>query len=69
MVEDDSMDEGTWVARCVARMVELDPLLDPELARPVAEDMSTRTRWRTMGPENAAQTVFDFGSKPGAKPL
>lgn len=58
-------DDSVWVARCVAWLVELDPLLDPELARPIAEDMATRKRWRSMEPESAAQAVFDFGKKPG----
>lgn len=56
----DSLNDSTWVARCIARMVELDPVLDPELARPVAEDMCNRQRWRGMGPEEAAQAVFDL---------
>jgi hypothetical protein len=60
----DAIDDGAWVRRCVARMSSLDPLLDPELARPIAEDMCGRPRWRDMGPELAAQTVFEIGSKP-----
>ncbi|HEY9239916.1 MAG TPA: hypothetical protein VIP10_13825 [Burkholderiaceae bacterium] len=54
------MDDSTWVARCVARLIELDPALDPELARPVVEDMCGRLRWRGMVPEVAAQVVFDL---------
>lgn len=65
MTFDEPLDDATWSARCLAKMVDLDPLLDPELARPIAEDMCSRTRWRAMSPETAAQTVFDFGSKPG----
>ena len=61
------LDDDVWIARCVAHLIELDPHLDPELARPVAADMSSRQRWRSMAPEVAAQTVFDFGSKPGAR--
>jgi hypothetical protein len=56
----EPLDDSTWVARCIARMVELDPALDPELARPVVEDMCFRQRWREMGPETAAQAVFDL---------
>ncbi|MEP7100759.1 MAG: hypothetical protein ABI781_09635 [Burkholderiales bacterium] len=63
------LDDSTWSARCVARMIELDPLLDPELARPIADDMGTRSRWRTMAPEDAAQAVFDFGNKTGTPPV
>lgn len=63
VVNNERLDDNDWVARCVARMVELDPILDPELARPVAEDMCTRPRWRDQAPEDAAQSVFDLGSK------
>ena len=65
MLVDEPLDDGDWIARCVARMVELDPSLDPTLAQPVAEDMGSRQRWRSMAPEDAAQAIFDFGnSKP-----
>jgi len=56
---EEPLDDGRWTARCVARPVELDPLLDPALAQPIADDMSARPRWRRMTPEEAAQTVFD----------
>jgi|GEM_PF-3100331 len=65
---DEPLDDESWSARCVARMVELDPLLDPELARPIAEDMCSRPRWRTMKPADAADVVFHFGSGKTAKP-
>jgi hypothetical protein len=58
----DRIDDDIWVARCVACLVGLDPGLKPELALPVARDMSERDRWRAMGPEDAARTVFDFGA-------
>ena len=61
MMVNEPLDDGVWIARCVARMVELDPLLEPALAQPVAEDMSSRQRWRSMAPEDAAQAVFDVG--------
>lgn len=64
----DRIDDGIWVARCVARLIELDPALDPELARPIAEDMAMRTRWREMAPETAATAVFDFDAKPRRGP-
>jgi hypothetical protein len=70
MAVDETVTDDAWTARCVARMVELDPMLDPELARPVAEDMCSRPRWRGMAPEAAAQTVFDIGKpKPDKLPL
>jgi len=56
----EPLDDAAWIARCLARMIELDPALDPALARPIAEDMCTRARWRRMAPEDAAQAVFDF---------
>ena len=59
----ERLGDDVWIARCVARLIRLDPHLDPELAWPVAEDMSARQRWRSMAPEDAAQTVFEFGSK------
>ena len=58
----DPLDDAAWIGRCVAHMIELDPALDPALARPIAEDMCTRPRWRDMAPEDAAQAVFDFDS-------
>lgn len=68
MSVNQTLDDAGWIAGCVARMVSLDPLLDPELARPIAEDMCSRPRWRAMAPDAAAQTVFDFGSKSGGSP-
>lgn len=59
----ERLDDGVWIARCLAQLIELDPQLDPELARPIAEDMGSRKRWRSMAPEDAARIVFDFGSK------
>jgi len=56
----DPLDDAAWTRRCLAHMIELDPALDPALARPIAEDMCTRARWRVMVPEAAAQAVFDF---------
>ncbi len=60
---DEPLDDAVWTACCVARMIELDPLLDPALAQPIAEDMCSRQRWRRMSPADAAQAVFDFGDK------
>ena len=68
MVASEPADDGVWITRCVAKMVALDPQLDPELARPIAEDMATRARWRSMAPEDAAQAVFDFGSSAPREP-
>lgn len=65
MSVDESAGDGDWVARCVAHMVVLDPLLIPDLARPIAEDMSARRRWRALSPEDAAQLLFDRERPPG----
>jgi hypothetical protein len=59
------LDNEAWVLRCVAHMLTLDQTLDPDLARPIAEDMCSRARWRDMGPEAAAQAVFDLGNRRG----
>ena len=59
----ESMDDVSWCDRCVRHMIELDPLLEPELARPIVEDMCTRGRWRAMLPEQAARVLFDFDRK------
>lgn len=69
MVVEQALDDANWSARCVARMIELDPLLQPELVRPIADDMCSRARWRSMVPEAAAQTIFDFGKGPVTGPL
>lgn len=59
----EAPDKAGWVQRCVDHLVALDPSLDPELARPIADDMFNRARWRDMGPEAAAQAVFDMGRR------
>ena len=63
----DRIDEDAWVARCVARLVELDPVLDPALALPIVQEMQVRERWRRLPPEEAAGTVFYFG-RPSPPP-
>lgn len=62
----DVFDQEEWVRRCVAHLLMLDPSLQADLARPIAEDLFERQRWRDMGPERAAQTVFDVGNKGGS---
>ena len=68
-VDEQSLEDGAWSDRCLQRMIELDPQLDPELARPIADDMCSRARWRAMAPEDAAQFMFDVGTKRGTPPL
>ena len=59
----EAIDDETWVQRCLARLVELDPSLAPEHGRPVAQDLCERARWRAMPPEQAAQVIFDLGDR------
>jgi hypothetical protein len=47
-----------WTARCLARLMSLDPELAREEAVLIAEDMSTRRHWRHMLPETAADVLF-----------
>ena len=65
MPMDQPLDDYVWIARCVARIIELAPQLDPELARPIAQQMASRPRprWRSMTPEGAAQAVFYGGTQ------
>ncbi|MEO5880867.1 MAG: hypothetical protein ABIQ06_00485 [Caldimonas sp.] len=40
-----------WIARCVRRVLELDPAADAQAVTATVLDMSTRGRWRLMKPE------------------
>lgn len=51
-------DTAEWAARCLARLVSLDPELAREEAIVIADDMSTRRHWRHMLPETAAEVLF-----------
>jgi hypothetical protein len=51
-------DTAEWAARCLARLLNLDPELAREEAIVIAEDMSTRRHWRHMLPETAAEILF-----------
>lgn len=51
-------DTEEWAARCLAHLLELDGALDPVEAKQMADDMSTRTHWRSMQPEAAAAWLF-----------
>lgn len=66
MLADEFLDDRVWITRCVAHLVELDPKLDPELARPIAQDLVTRERWRRVRPEDAAQALFFFDPTQGS---
>jgi len=47
-----------WAARCLERLMSLDPELSREEAVLIADDMSTRRHWRHMLPETAADVLF-----------
>ncbi len=51
-------DTAEWAARCLVRLLSLDPELSREEAVVIAEDMSTRRHWRHMLPETAAEILF-----------
>jgi hypothetical protein len=51
-------DTAEWAARCLARLLSLDPELAREEAVVIADDMSTRRHWRHMLPETAAEILF-----------
>jgi hypothetical protein len=51
-------DTAEWAARCLARLMSLDPELVREEAVLIADDMSTRHHWRHMLPETAAEILF-----------
>ena len=51
-------DTTEWAARCLARLLALDPELALDEAVVIADDMSTRRHWRHMLPETAAEILF-----------
>lgn len=59
----EALSDETWTARCLARMIEIDPELKPSFAEPIAIDLCSRARWRAMEPEAAAQILFDHHGK------
>lgn len=50
-------DTAEWIARCVARMLAVNPGATPDDVTPVVVDMSTRGRWRLMRPETVAEQL------------
>ena len=51
-------DTDEWVARCVARVLALDPIIKADEARRSVADLSTLERWRVMKPEAAADQLY-----------
>ena len=51
-------DTDEWIARCVARVLELDPIIKAEEARRSVGDLASLERWRLMKPEAAAEQLY-----------
>jgi hypothetical protein len=51
-------DNDEWIARCVARVLELDPIIKADEARRSVTDLSALERWRLMKPEAAADQLY-----------
>lgn len=47
-----------WVARCRARLLQLDALLKTDEADAIVWEMSQLERWRVMEPEQAADQIY-----------
>jgi len=51
-------DNDEWIARCVARVLELDPIIKADEARRSVTDLAALERWRVMKPEAAAEQLY-----------
>ncbi len=51
-------DTGEWIARCIRRVLELDPIIKAEEARRSVTDLAELERWRLMKPEAAAEQLY-----------
>jgi hypothetical protein len=51
-------DTDEWIARCVARVLELDPIIKADEARRSVGDLAALDRWRLMKPEAAAEQLY-----------
>ncbi len=51
-------DDAEWIARCVARVLELDAILSADEARRSVGDLAALERWRLMQPEAAAEQLY-----------
>ena len=51
-------DNAEWIARCVARVLALDPLVKAEEAQRSVRELSELERWRLMKPEAAAEQLY-----------
>jgi hypothetical protein len=51
-------DNDEWIARCVARVLSLDPIIKTEEARRSVGELAELERWRLMKPEAAADQLY-----------
>ena len=51
-------DNAEWSARCLARVVALDPAQSAEDAEKAVQELSVLERWRVMAPEAAADQLY-----------
>ena len=51
-------DTDEWIARCVARVLQLDPIIKAEEAHRSVGDLAALDRWRLMKPEAAAEQLY-----------
>jgi hypothetical protein len=51
-------DDDEWIARCVRRVLELDPIIKAEEAHRSVAELAGLERWRVMKPEAAAEQLY-----------
>ncbi len=51
-------DTGEWIARCIARVLALDPIIKREEAQRSVAELAELERWRVMKPEAAAEQLY-----------
>jgi hypothetical protein len=51
-------DGDEWIARCLARVQALDPMLTAEEADDAVRELAALERWRVMKPEAAADQLY-----------
>ena len=51
-------DGDEWIARCVGRVLQLDPIIKADKARRSVTDLAALERWRLMKPEAAAEQLY-----------
>lgn len=51
-------DTDEWMARCLARVVALDPALPSDDAERAVRELCALERWRVMAPEAAAEQLY-----------